>query len=437
MQVYKEPIMKNSLNSLTLLLPLFFLFSCSAPQTAVEETPPTVSKNTGTDISATAALSLKEEFQPTADKDTNANSQSCNNEQVKLTSDFAAGRMDECKRTGEYEYSITLVPENTPINSSPWYAFKIQAKQVTDITITMQVQGDKHRYPPKISRDGNKSWQLQDYQLKGERLIMKVKASPQSVTIAAQEIINNQYYVDWAEELTVQSAFTQSILGLSTQGRPIYKIESRDENSNEWVVILGRQHPPEVTGALALFPFVETLLSESELSKYFLRKYNVLVIPNINPDGVHAGNWRSNANGMDLNRDWNDFSQIETQLINDYLKGLVAQGQKIKFAVDFHSTKNDIFYTMPVDYGVESSYFVRHWLGELDRQMPNFNVVLRPGNNPNLGVSKQYFSDQFGVHAITYEMGDNTDRTKIKRIAFKSANILMINMLSETDHDKE
>jgi hypothetical protein len=428
--------MKNALNSSTLLLPLLLLFSCSTPQKAVEEKPAIVSNNTQTNISAKAPRSLKEGSLPVVIKDSKTHSQSCNSGQVKLTSDFAAGRMDECIRTGENEYLITLVPENTPINSSPWYAFKIQAEQITDIIITMKVQGDKHRYPPKISRDG-KSWQLQDYQLKGERLIMKVKAAPQPVTISAQEIINNQYYVDWAEELTAQSAFTQSILGLSTQGRPIYKIESRDENTNEWVVILGRQHPPEVTGALALFPFVETLLSDSELSKYFLRKYNVLVIPNINPDGVHAGNWRSNANGKDLNRDWNDFSQIETQLINDYLQGLVAQGQKIKFAVDFHSTKNDIFYTMPVDYGVESSYFVKHWLGELDRQMPNFDVVLRPGNNPDLGVSKQYFSDQFGVHAITYEMGDNTDRTKIKRIAFKSANILMINMLSETDHDKE
>ena len=428
--------MKNALNSSTLLLPLLLLFSCSTPQKAVEEKPAIVSNNTQTNISAKAPRSLKEGSLPVVIKDSKTHSQSCNSGQVKLTSDFAAGRMDECIRTGENEYLITLVPENTPINSSPWYAFKIQAEEITDIIITMKVQGDKHRYPPKISRDG-KSWQLQDYQLKGERLIMKVKAAPQPVTISAQEIINNQYYVDWAEELTAQSAFTQSILGLSTQGRPIYKIESRDENTNEWVVILGRQHPPEVTGALALFPFVETLLSDSELSKYFLRKYNVLVIPNINPDGVHAGNWRSNANGKDLNRDWNDFSQIETQLINDYLQGLVAQGQKIKFAVDFHSTKNDIFYTMPVDYGVESSYFVKHWLGELDRQMPNFDVVLRPGNNPDLGVSKQYFSDQFGVHAITYEMGDNTDRTKIKRIAFKSANILMINMLSETDHDKE
>ena len=429
--------MKNALNSSMLLLPLLLIvFSCSSPQKNVEKTSPIVSENTKNDVLVKVSPRSKKQVEPTVNTALSLDSQSCSDGMVKLTSDFAAGRMDKCKKTGKNEYLITLVSENTPINSSPWYAFNIQAEQTTDIIITMKVQGDKHRYPPKISRDG-KSWQLQNYQLEGDRLIMKMKASPQPVTIAAQEIINNQYYVDWAEELTAQSAFTQGILGLSTEGRPIYKIESRGENTNEWVVILGRQHPPEITGALALFPFVETLLSNSELSKYFLRKYNVLVIPNINPDGVHAGNWRSNANGKDLNRDWNDFTQIETRLINDYLQGLVAQGQKIKFAIDFHSTKNDIFYTMPVDYGVESSYFVKHWLGELDRQMPNFDVVLRPGNNPNLGVSKQYFSDQFGVHAITYEMGDNTDRTKIKRIAYKSANILMINMLSDVDHEKE
>jgi hypothetical protein len=205
----------------------------------------------------------------------------------------------------------------------------------------------------------------------------------------------------------------------------------------EWLVILGRQHPPEITGALALFPFVETLLSTSTLSQRYLEEYNVLVIPNINPDGVQAGNWRHNANGLDLNRDWNDFSQIETSLINNYLQQLVKQGHKIKFAVDFHSTKHDVFYSMPVDYGVENPYFVKHWLGELDKKMPNFDVVIKPGNNPDLGVSKQYFSDKFGVHAITYEMGDNTDRSKIKRIAFNSANLLMSTMLSDVNHNKE
>ena len=364
------------------------------------------------------------------------NAQACSNGSVRISADFSTARMDECTRINEKEYLITLVPENTPINSSPWYAFKIQADQSTNITVTMKVRGDEHRYPPKVSYNGG-AWQLQKYKIKGKRLIMNIVASPEPILIAAQEIINNQYYVDWAKTLTLNEGISHSLLGKSTQGRPIYKIEHKNNNAKDWLVVLGRQHPPEITGALALFPFVETLLSSSTLSQRYLEKYNVLVIPNINPDGVHAGNWRSNANGIDLNRDWNNFTQVETRLIHDYLQQLVAQGQKIKFAVDFHSTKSDIFYTMPVDYGVEQPYLVQHWLADLDRLMPHFKVKIKPGNNPNLGVSKQYFSDQFGVHAITYEMGDNTERGKIKRIAVNAANLLMTNMLSNTNHYKE
>jgi len=393
--------MKTLLLTCSLITSSFLLFSCSSSQVSSDE-----------------------------------NVQTCDNGIVRLTADFATARMDECSVIAENEFLITLVPENTPINSSPWYAFKVQSDQINDITISMKVRGDEHRYPPKISAGGG-PWRLLKHRIQGKRLIMKVSASPLPIIIAAQEVINNQYYVDWAKKLTENNKITHSLLGNSTQGRPIYKIEHKNENAKEWLVILGRQHPPEVTGALALFPFVETLFAKNELSQRYLKNHNILVIPNINPDGVHAGNWRNNANGLDLNRDWNDFSQIETSLINDYLQKLVKQGDKIQFAVDFHSTKHDVFYTMPVNYGVENPYFVRHWLGELDRQMPNFNVVIKPGNNPNLGVSKQYFSDTFGVHAITYEMGDNTDRKEIKRIAINSANLLMANMMSGIDHNKE
>jgi len=363
------------------------------------------------------------------------NAQTCNSGNVLLTADFANGRMDECKSLGNNEYFIKLKPENTPINSSPWYAFKIQAKQATTIKVTMVVKGDEHRYLPKISQDG-KTWQSQPYKINGKRLVMNIDASKNAVYISGQEIINNQYYVDWASELQHKAKVSHDVLGQSTQGRPIYKIESKGE-SKEWLVVLGRMHPPEVTGALALFPFVETLLANNLLAKKFREKYNLLVIPNINPDGVFMGNWRHNANGLDLNRDWIKFSQVETQHINNYLKALVSQGHKIKFAVDFHSTKHDVFYTMPIDYGVEDAYFVKHWLAALDKQMPNFEVVQQPGNTANNGVSKQYFADNYNVHAITYEVGDETNRDNIEIIAVNASTLLMKTMLSNTNHNKE
>jgi hypothetical protein len=344
--------------------------------------------------------------------------------------------MDECKALGNSEYLITIKPENTPINSSPWYAFKITAKNDEKIKVTLKISGKReNRYLPKVSQD-LATWRVLQHKYQNKRLEMKINATSQPTYISAQEIINNQYYVDWAKSLQSKVRLSHEVLGQSTQGRPIYKMESQAK-SNEWLVVFGRLHPPEITGALALFPFVETLLASNTLAENFREKYNLLIIPNINPDGVFMGNWRHNANGLDLNRDWINFSQDETKLIHNYLQSLVEQGQKIKFAIDFHSTQHDVFYTMPVDYGVEEPYFVRHWLGRLDKAMPNFEVLLQPGNTPNNGVSKQYFADNYNVHAITYEMGDETNRENIKIIAKNASTLLMKTMLSNTNHNKK
>lgn len=366
----------------------------------------------------------------------NNNSQACNTGAVRLMADFEASRMDECTNLGNNNFFITIKPENTPINPSPWYAFKVIAEQPTRVQITIKIAGKRdNRYLPKISHD-MKTWRTHTSRYKSKRLKFTVNASSQAIYIAAQEVIDNQYYVDWAHKLQSTAQIKHEQLGTSIQGRPIYKIESHSD-SKEWLVILGRLHPPEVTGALALFPFVEMLLANNELADKFRQKYNLLIIPNLNPDGVAMGNWRHNANGVDLNRDWITFKQPETQQVHQYLQRLVADGQKIKFAIDFHSTQHDVFYTMPVDYGVEERYFVKHWLAALNKTMPNFDVVQKPGNRPNNGVSKQYFADNYQVHAITYEMGDETNRDNINVIANNAAVLLMQTLMSDTDHNKE
>ena len=364
------------------------------------------------------------------------NAQACNIGSVRLLADFEASRMDECKRLGGNSFQVIIKPENTPINPSPWYAFKIVADQPAQVKVAIKIAGKReNRYLPKISND-MQSWHVHKHRYRGKVLTFNVSASQQATYIAGQEVINNQYYVDWAKRLEAISSVKHSQLGESIQGRPIYKIESKG-SSNKWLVILGRMHPPEVTGALALFPFVETLLANNSFADSFRQKYNLLIIPNLNPDGVAMGNWRHNANGVDLNRDWITFKQPETTQVHQHLQALVASGQKIKFAVDFHSTQHDVFYTMPVDYGVENRYFVKHWLGALDQAMPNFDVIQKPGNRPNNGVSKQYFADNYQVHAITYEMGDETNRDNIKVIANNAAVTLMQTLMSGTDHNKE
>lgn len=362
-------------------------------------------------------------------------STACEFAQVTFDTQFSTGRLASCEQKSPDKYILQLRPENTPINNSPWYAFKVTAKKAQTIEVTLQVQDGDHRYSPKISTD-KRHWQAIKYKIKKDKMRFKLKVSSTPLWVAGQEIIDNQYYYQWGQALTQRTPSKQDILGWSVQQRPIFKIESTNTDNKELVVILGRMHPPELTGAIALFPFVQTLFSDSPLAKQFRQRFAILVVPNLNPDGVYLGNWRHNANGVDLNRQWKTFAEPEVSAVHNYLTKLTQAGKKISMAVDFHSTHKDIFYTMPADYGVEQPFVVRNWLNSLDALYPDFKVIQKPGNNPDKGVFKQYIADQFNVHAITYEMGDNTDRAFIHKLAIDAANTFMQTQLQNNDKER-
>ncbi|WDE02930.1 succinylglutamate desuccinylase/aspartoacylase family protein [Thalassomonas viridans] len=361
----------------------------------------------------------------------------CKFSNVEFATDFSGGRLAQCQQLSGNKFLLTFNPENTPINDSPWYSFKVTAKQPQTVSIVMEVNDGKHRYQPKVSRDG-KHWQKQSFTLDNSKMLLSLSADSQPTWVSGQEVISNVDYYLWGKSLADANIVEQEVIGHSVQERPIYSLAAR-AGGNEWLVILGRQHPPEITGALAMFPFTETLLGASPLALKFRERFNILVVPDLNPDGVYHGNWRHNVNGVDLNRDWKHFKQPETAAVNDYLTALVAQKQKIAMAVDFHSTHKDIFYSMPHDYGVENPQLVNNWLEALQlaivNEYPDFQVVQKPGNNPDRGVFKQYIADKFKVHAITYEMGDETDRVFIDKLAVKAANTLMTTMLATQEQN--
>ena len=82
----------------------------------------------------------------------------------------------------------------------------------------------------------------------------------------------------------------------------------------------------------------------------FFRQHMIVFVPLLNPDGVQEGYWRHNLRGTDLNRDWFDQAQPETQSVIRYLGNLQNQGKEVVLHIDFHSTRRDVLYTqMPDD----------------------------------------------------------------------------------------
>jgi predicted deacylase len=364
----------------------------------------------------------------------------CQFGEVMFSSDFPGGRIDDCHEVGPESYVLDLIPEDYPINHSPWYAFKVHAATSRDITISLNYTKKQHRYRPKISSDG-KSWQRLDDSYvtisgDGTRADLELSVGPTETWISAQEIVSSADTLAWMQELATQPHLELSTLGLSTEGRNIYQIETQANGARQYILLVGRQHPPEVTGALAMRPFMERLFESDSLAREFRKHYGVIAVPLLNPDGVFHGNWRHNVRGVDLNRDWGPFTQVETSLVRDRLTEIEeADSPELALFLDFHSTAKTVFYSIEDQSAVSWPGFIGEYMaavqaGAADLQN-NETIHWQPGSNTEQPNSKTYFHLTHKIPSMTYEIGDTTDRGFINSYGRMSAEKLMVLMLEE------
>lgn len=371
----------------------------------------------------------------------NKGSADCQFAGVRFDSDFPAARLNGCQQLSDTEFVVTISPESTPGHHSPWFAFKVEADSEQAIAVTLAYSEKSHRYRPKTSIDGETWSELPESAVvvmdRGKRVTLNLIVSAQPLWVSAQEIIDNDDYKVWSDKLAQRPFVSKSLLGKSTQGRDVFKLNTAASEPGRLVVLVGRQHPPEVTGALAMLHFVERLLADDQLATAFREQFALLIVPNMNPDGVFHGHWRNNVNGVDLNRDWGPFSQPETQLLKQELLRLTEQ-QRLQpwLFLDFHSTFADTFYTEPLDAQTVAMNFTSRWLAAIESRISaeqaEFKVSRKPGKSSSSGVAKGYMYSVYGIPSITYEIGDNTDRTFIRLLAVQSAEEMMKTLLDYT-----
>ena len=227
---------------------------------------------------------------------------------VGATNNFSGSRLNKFDQINDSTYTATISPENAPINPSPWYAFKIWSKQDRTLNVKLQYGEYKHRYNPKLSIDGE-HWTLLDSTLvelgiDSTSATLQLNTSSDTLWVAAQEIQDSKRVGQWIESFRNNDLVTIGNAGKSALGRPLFHMNiTKGKNYKKpTIIVISRQHPPEVTGFFAMKSFIETLVQEGSKNG-FLEKYRVMVYPLMNPDGADLGHFRHNTGGVDLNRD--------------------------------------------------------------------------------------------------------------------------------------
>ena len=320
------------------------------------------------------------------------------------------------------------------MNPSPWYGFRIDPKPDLgpfELNIVLNYPNDvAHRYVPKLSSNGI-DWDPLDSDqvtiLDNGSALFTVVIDDAPLYVSAQENLSDDWYQDWFVELkhwwNIDDAQT---IGYSHGNRPIEVLETNPEALRH-MLFLGRAHPPEVPGAISMRAFFDELssirlkecASGLTASCGFFARHNLVLVPLLNPDGVAGGHWRHNAGAVDLNRDWGNFSQPETNAVRNFLDRL-DESSKLWLMLDFHSTNRDVLYIQEPTDPIDPPNFLTDWLDLVRVHAAEFNTNdfpagFEPAERPltENGTSKNYFFRTYGVPSVTFETGDNTSREQI------------------------
>jgi cytosolic carboxypeptidase protein 6 len=357
---------------------------------------------------------------------------------VWFSNEMEGGRLNDVQVVDDSSFVALIRPENAPINNSAWYAFKTWSAEPRTVTLRLTYEGGRHRYWPR-TRGVGQEWtplpvEAVAVDAATNSAVLRLRVGPDTLWVAAQELVTSSVFARWTDSLAARPHVRSEQIGTSRLGRPIHMLTITDApDADRLVMLISRQHPPEVTGTFALKRFVEELAADSPLARRFRERFQVLVVPLVNPDGVDLGHWRHNTGGVDLNRDWQAFNQPETRAVRD---ALLAAGRRprveVWFAADFHSTGRDVFYSMAREYETQPEGLMDRWLERIARDVPGYQVHDEP-SGPGTPVSKNWFYETFRAPSVTYEVGDRTDRALIHEVATAGARALMELLLEEAE----
>jgi murein tripeptide amidase MpaA len=215
---------------------------------------------------------------------------------------------------------------------------------------------------------------------------------------------------DLIARIAAQPGVRHEELGVTLDGQPIDYLTLGDGPKQVW--FYARQHPGESMAEWFMEGLLEKLTDSSDAAVQALRqKATFHLVPNMNPDGSRRGHLRTNAAGVNLNREWHAPSLEKSPEVLCVRAKMDETG--VDFAMDVHGDE-----AIPANFlaGYEGipSWTDQHgekfyeYARRLDATTPEFQLDLgyeksAPGN-ANLSMSTNQLAERYGAVSMTLEM---------------------------------
>lgn len=259
---------------------------------------------------------------------------------MRISCNFDSGNIQviRCDRPQDIQLSI---PKDNQSDFYQWFHFKLESQRfishtftINDLANSAYPEGWKN-YQAVASYD-RQEWFRVDTEFDGERLTIQHTPEHADIYYAYFAPYSYERHLDllaWAQQSGLAQ---QQYLGATLDGRDMAMlIVGQPEPDKKVFWITARQHPGETMAQWLVEGLLERLLDPQDaLARLLLDKVVFYVVPNMNPDGAYRGHLRTNAKGVNLNREWANPSMENSPEV--YLVKQAMQGTGIDMFLDVH-----------------------------------------------------------------------------------------------------
>ena len=202
-------------------------------------------------------------------------------------------------------------------------------------------------------------------------------------------------------------ALTQ--LGTTLDGRPLDCLTMGTGAKSVW--LYARQHPGESMAEWWMEGALELLVSGDPIAAKLRDAATLRIVPNMNPDGSFRGHLRTNAAGVNLNREWASPTAERSPEVLAVLMAMDATG--VDFAMDIHGDESIPYVFLAGFHGIPSwterqGALYDRFARELAARTPDFQTQHgypeAGAGKANLTMSPNQLAERFGAVAMTLEM---------------------------------
>ena len=294
-----------------------------------------------------------------------------------------------------------------------WFHFRVSGVAGQALILRLLNAGDCtysagwHGYQAVASYD-RRHWFRVPTEYDGQVLTIRHTSECDSVYYAYFEPYSWERHLDLIAQAAPDMGVTR--LGGSLQGRDMDKLSWGSGAQQVWII--ARQHPGETMTEWLAEGLIERLLDPADpVARRLAQLATLHIVPNMNPDGAVLGNLRSNAAGVNLNREWMAPSLEKSPEVLLVRQAMHASG--VDLFLDIHGDE-----TIPYVFvdgcemipGYAASLVTRQetFLARLLQASPDFQR--EHGYAPDrfcdemLTLASKYVGHSFGCVALTLEM---------------------------------